>query len=377
MRNKEIIECYRQAVKDGAGPITPSCGKLLYILTYSLASKGKIIAVDIGAGHGISTIYIAEAIRDSGGKGIVYTIERSIQNIEKLKQNIRKLNLQDIVQPILGETQTILHELEEADIIFIDTGGTIPREIVEESCRKIKDNGILAIHDTILNINRHPYIYKILDKEGFEHSNIPVDTGVTVASKIKPPREHETILLETYMKSILERTWPISYNTARLLRILAYTLTTREAESTIVDVGSGYGFSTLNIALATKGKSLTYAFEKDHEKIEYLKQVARKMKLQDKIVPIEGDYLEKANTITQKITLIHIDAEKTQYHKYLEKAENKLKNGAIIIAHNTIAPGPHKVERYLKKVYNDKDYTSITTLTDPAGITITLKRRTK
>ena len=76
---RAIVNIYRNAVKIKAGPVSPSCGLLLFIFAYALSkSREKITAVDVGAGVGVSTAFLATGIN-----GRVYAIEKNKKDAQK------------------------------------------------------------------------------------------------------------------------------------------------------------------------------------------------------------------------------------------------------------------------------------------------------
>jgi predicted O-methyltransferase YrrM len=68
-----------------------------------------------------------------------------------------------------------------------------------------------------------------------------------------------------------------------------------------------------------------------------------------------------------------IDAEKSQYLKYLMLAEPKLKNGAIIIADN-VKRFRNEMEDYLNYVRNSKLYESFTVEVENDALEISIKK---
>ena len=65
------------------------------------------------------------------------------------------------------------------------------------------------------------------------------------------------------------------------------------------------------------------------------------------VVPIAADARSAVKEVSALICFMLIDAVKEEYHEYLSGFEDKLVRGSIIMAHNTVAPFPEHLERYL------------------------------
>lgn len=113
---------------------------------------------------------------------------------------------------------------------------------------------------------------------------------------------------------------------------------------TIIEIGTLYGYSTIWLARALSNDGKIYTIEKD----KYNKIVAeRNFKLLEnniynKINLLFGDAEDELNKlINQNIQcdMIFIDADKTNYIKYLKLSEKLLKKGGLIVADNTFLSG--------------------------------------
>jgi predicted O-methyltransferase YrrM len=92
-------------------------GELLYVL--AVGRPGRRI-VEFGASHGLSTVYLAAALRDSGG-GALVTTERHPAKAETAARNLTDAGLSDLVEVRVGNAlQTLGPIAEPVDFLFLD-----------------------------------------------------------------------------------------------------------------------------------------------------------------------------------------------------------------------------------------------------------------
>ena len=97
--------------------ITPEVGRLYYLLATARAAEA---IVEFGASHGISTIYLAAALRDLG-KGSLITTEILPQKARWTAQNLEDVQLNDIVEIRVGNALETLRDLPEGiDMLVLD-----------------------------------------------------------------------------------------------------------------------------------------------------------------------------------------------------------------------------------------------------------------
>ncbi len=97
-------------------PITEEQGKELHKLVIENQSKN---VVEFGTSFGISTIYLADAVRQTGGK--VITTELIESKAKKALQNITDAGLNQYVDVRVGDAMKTLREnLEPIDFLFLD-----------------------------------------------------------------------------------------------------------------------------------------------------------------------------------------------------------------------------------------------------------------
>jgi predicted O-methyltransferase YrrM len=98
-------------------PVDPQGGRLLYTLARSPAPG---VFVEFGTSFGISTIYLAAAVRDRGA-GVVVTSEIDAAKAERARHYIREAGLLDVVDLRVGDALETLKTVErDVSLVFLD-----------------------------------------------------------------------------------------------------------------------------------------------------------------------------------------------------------------------------------------------------------------
>jgi predicted O-methyltransferase YrrM len=110
----ERYELYGQAPL----AITEQTGELYYLLTVTRRPR---LIVEFGASHGVSTIYLAAALRDAGGTGSLITTEILPTKAAATDANLAEAGLADLVELRVGDARDTLSELAEpVDTLILD-----------------------------------------------------------------------------------------------------------------------------------------------------------------------------------------------------------------------------------------------------------------
>ena len=155
-------------------PITKEEVRVVQISKARL-KPGQIV-YDIGCGSGSISIEAAFQIESSGK---VLAVDYDENAIELTKKNIEKFGLTNI-SVIHGNAKEKIHELDEADTIFIGGTGGDTKEIVELCENKLKSRGRIVIG--IILIETLYSVLKVLEKLQFESVDI---TQVTISKSRK------------------------------------------------------------------------------------------------------------------------------------------------------------------------------------------------
>lgn len=203
--------------------------------------------------------------------------------------------------------------------------------------------------------------------------------GFTSGSRVHLCTENNTSsrvgLLSRQQKVLdgLEKTqkefWNISPESANFLNMLIKI----SGAKNVVEIGTSNGYSGIWIANALKetGGHLT-TIEYYEKRIALARENFKKCEVDDIITIKQGSACEVLETLEGKFDFVFIDANKSEYLKYFELVNSKLKNGGIIAADN-ITSHAEKVAPFVEKIKSDSNY-QVEILDLPGGMLIGLKR---
>jgi predicted O-methyltransferase YrrM len=120
-------------------------GKLLYSLARS--TKAKTV-VEFGTSFGISTIFLASAVRDNGS-GKIITTEFEPEKTAQAKRNLIAAGLEQWVEFRVGDAlETLSDPPPEIDMIFLDGAKSLYFGILKLLEPQLRSGGIVASDNT-------------------------------------------------------------------------------------------------------------------------------------------------------------------------------------------------------------------------------------
>lgn len=117
-RAKDKSGAERAALMEGAFiPVSPEAGRLLHVL---VRGCGSGTVVEFGTAFGISTIYLAAAVRDRGD-GTVVSTELYASKAERARDYLREAGLLDVVDLRIGDAnETLTDVAASVSTVFLD-----------------------------------------------------------------------------------------------------------------------------------------------------------------------------------------------------------------------------------------------------------------
>ena len=147
-------------------------------------------ALEIGTSNGYSGIWIAKALKETGGH--LTTIEYWEKRSSLAIDNFKKAGVGDIITVITGDAIEILKEMKEKgspkfDFIFVDANKA---EYIEyfKSYDSLLNKGGVIISDNILSHYKktHDFVETLMKHPDYQSQILNFDAGVMVSYKIKP-----------------------------------------------------------------------------------------------------------------------------------------------------------------------------------------------
>jgi caffeoyl-CoA O-methyltransferase len=106
----------------------------------------------------------------------------------------------------------------------------------------------------------------------------------------------------------------------------------------VLEVGTAIGYSTLHMAEAV-GDGRIITLEIDPARASQARDFLGRARVAERVEIVEGDALETIAELSGPFELLFLDAAKDQYRDYLELAEPKLAERALLIVDNLLMSG--------------------------------------
>ena len=130
----------------------------------------------------------------------------------------------------------------------------------------------------------------------------------------------------------------VHWETGRFLAVLC-----RALDPVVLEVGTAIGYSTLHMAEPLeRGRVVT--LELDADRARQARSFWERAGVADRIELVEGDARETLPNLDGPFDLLFVDAAKEQYRGYIEAAEPKLSERAVLVVDNTLMSGEVALE---------------------------------
>ena len=171
--------------KDIIMSVSRAGGRLLHLLTRAVRAR---TVVEFGTSFGISTLYLASAVRDNGG-GQVITTELQQDKARLAAENFAAAGLADLVDLRLGDARETLRDLPEpVDLLLLDGWLDLRLPILRIVEPRLRPGALVVIDDVDLDIGRGVYeefrAYISDPANGYFTLTLPVHHGVQLALKL-------------------------------------------------------------------------------------------------------------------------------------------------------------------------------------------------
>jgi predicted O-methyltransferase YrrM len=169
-----------ELLADAYLPVARENGKLLYLLARTAAAT---TVVEFGTSFGISTIFLAAAVRDNGG-GRVITTEMHPDKVRTASENLADAGLDDLVDVRAGDALKTLVELPgPVDLVLLDGWKNLylpVLRVLEPSLRI----GTLVVADD-RSMLPAAYLEYVGDPgNGYHSVEVPLDDGLEVSVRV-------------------------------------------------------------------------------------------------------------------------------------------------------------------------------------------------
>jgi predicted O-methyltransferase YrrM len=147
--------------------IAPDTGRLLWILVVSTGAKRVL---EIGTSNALSTIWLADAVRRTGGS--VVTLERSPSKIDLARKNLTEADVAGHVRIVEGDALASLKALAGPfDLVFLDADRPQYLSYLEEIVPRMRKGGLLVTDNVVSHaaeleaflgrVKSHPELFSV------------------------------------------------------------------------------------------------------------------------------------------------------------------------------------------------------------------------
>jgi predicted O-methyltransferase YrrM len=106
----------------------------------------------------------------------------------------------------------------------------------------------------------------------------------------------------------------------------------------VLEVGTAIGYSTLHMAEQLEGGRIV-TIERDVRRVVEAGEFLGRAGVADRVEIVDGDALHVIDELDGPFDLIFLDATKTEYQKYLDLAEPKAAERAVLVVDNVLMSG--------------------------------------
>ena len=160
--------------------VTTREGRVLRQLAEAVGAKR---VVEIGTSSGYSTIWLALAVRATGGK--VFTHEIDPEKIKIASANFQKAGVDDLVTIIEGDAhETVKQHEEPIDVVFLDADKKGYIDYLHELLPLVRPGGLILGHDMHRPMPDPRYIEAITKNPDLDTSFIMMESfGISMTLK--------------------------------------------------------------------------------------------------------------------------------------------------------------------------------------------------
>lgn len=157
-----------------------------FLTTLIKTAKSQHV-LEIGTSNGYSGIWLAKALKETGGK--LTTIEFYDKRLDVAKANFKKCGVADIITPIQGSACKILEYLPEdfeIDFAFVDANKSEYIKYFNLIHPHLKKGGIIACDNVLSHKEKvRPFIEAVNNHPDYENTVLDLPAGLSLARKLR------------------------------------------------------------------------------------------------------------------------------------------------------------------------------------------------
>ncbi len=173
---RSIIETVQPRLSEAYIGVPPEVGQLLYLTARAIDAKQ---AVEFGTSFGISAVYLAAAMRDTGGHFV--GSEKEANKIATARQNLDRAGLSAFAEVRSGDAMQSLADLPAPiDLVLLDGWKDLYLPMLRLLMPKLrKGSVVMADNITMFKKDLRPYVDFVQDPtNGFQSTTLPLGSGL-------------------------------------------------------------------------------------------------------------------------------------------------------------------------------------------------------
>ena len=159
-------------------PVAPMTGRFLFSL---VAPQADCEVLEIGAGRGYSTIWLAAGVRNLAGR--VLSLEADSGCIGDWRRNVSEAGVDDVADVIEGDARETLPEIDDVfDLVFLDAANKQYEELFCLARGKLESGALVVADDVILHADTlQPYVDARHADPTLLSITVPLDRGLELS----------------------------------------------------------------------------------------------------------------------------------------------------------------------------------------------------
>ena len=158
--------------------VAPTTGRFLFSV---VAPQTDCEVLEIGAGHGYSTIWLAAGVRNLGGR--ILSLERDHECIAAWRHNMAEAGLEETVELVDGDARETLAIIDDVfDVVFLDAANKMYEELFQLARDKLEPGALVIADDVVLHADTlQPYVEARQADETLLSTTVPLDRGLELS----------------------------------------------------------------------------------------------------------------------------------------------------------------------------------------------------
>ncbi len=182
LRGRDVATSIQPYLQRAFIPVSPESGQFLYLT--ALAARARNI-VEFGTSYGISTLYLAAAARETGGRVIGSEIEP--EKLTTARATMERSGVADIVDIRSGDAlQSLWDAPDGIDFLLLDGWKDLYQPVLDLLHPKLAP-GAVVVADNIFTFKTalRPYVERMQARNsGFRSSTVAIGAGMEFSVKL-------------------------------------------------------------------------------------------------------------------------------------------------------------------------------------------------